>query len=546
MLRKVSQGVQAGSLVVLVLAILGLLNYLAQDFFFRVDLTEDKLYTISPASRKLMENLPDIVYIQGYFSRNLPPYLVGLERQVRDLLEEYRSYSKGKLRVQFQDPETDPKLEQRVQQLGIPKIRLNIIEKDKAQVRPAYLGLVVLYEDKKEVLPVVMNTDTLEYDITSAIKKLTAPETKTVAFLRGHEGHDIYDDYSRLRQELEKQYQVRQVDLGRGEPVPAEVDTLVVAGVEGLSARDQYELDQFLMRGGKLVLLLDRVKISRRNLRPRVVNTGLEKMLEHYGVRLKDNLVLDVVNATASFSAGFFRFALPYPYWVRVIKQGLAADHPALRKLETVVFPWTSSLELIKSRIKDLEVIRLASSSPHSWEVRARFANLNSQATFNPPKEGKARLLGVVLSGKFKSFFAGKEVPAPEEEEDKKEKKKAGLEPKTGENEKKTIAESPETQLLVVANSRLVEDGFFQSFPSNGVFLLNLIDWLNAGPELIQIRARQVMDRPLREISERQKSLLKFVNSFGVALLLVVFGLVRFYVRRGAQRRYEASFMVDR
>jgi len=147
--RKLTYGVQSFLLSFLVLGILCVLNFLALDNFFRLDLTQYKEYTISPASRKLVSNLDDIVHIKVYFSRNLPPYLLNLERQVKDILDEYRAYGRGNLRLEFIDPSVDSKTEQRVRQLGIPKVQLNIIAKDQAQVRPAYLGLALFYEDKR-------------------------------------------------------------------------------------------------------------------------------------------------------------------------------------------------------------------------------------------------------------------------------------------------------------------------------------------------------------------------------------------------------------
>jgi gliding-associated putative ABC transporter substrate-binding component GldG len=539
---KLKAGSQSLLLVVLLLAILILVNFLSLRAFVRLDLTQNQEFTISPASRHLLGKLPDLVHIKVYFSRDLPPYLVGLRRRVEDLLDEYRAYSGGKLRVEFVDPESDLQREQQVQQLGIPKLQLNIIEKDKAQVKPAYLGLAVLYEDKKEIIPIIRRIDNLEYELTARISKLTRPETKTIGFLQGHQEWDIYEEYSRLRQALEKQYEVITVETAQGRPVADEVDTLVVAKPEGLSRRDKYELDQFLMRGGKLVLLLDWVKLE-RGLTTTTIDSKLEDLLKHYGVRLNHDLVLDGrFNAPASFSTGFFNFRIPYPYWVRVVKQGLAADHPALADLETVVFPWTSSLTLLEEKLAEHEVIRLASSSSYSWNRISRYFTLNPQQRFIPPGEDrlKSHLLAVAISGSFSSFYADKEIPPvakgdkPEEQAEEELKLEA-------EGERKTIPKSPETQLLVISNSRLLTNNFINQFRGNALFFLNLIDWLNVGPELIKIRARQVNDRPLKEISDRQKGYIKFANSLGAALLVVVFGLVKLYLRRRAQRRYQLA-----
>jgi gliding-associated putative ABC transporter substrate-binding component GldG len=533
--RKLKAGGHSLLLVILLFAILTLVNFLSLDSFVRLDLTQNKEFTISAASRNLLGNLPDPLNIKVYFSRNLPPYLVGIQRRVQDLLDEYRAYSGGKLRVEFIDPDSDPKIEQRLMQLGIPKVQLNIIQKDKAQVQSAYLGLAIMYEDKNEVIPVVQRIDNLEYDLTTRISKLTNPETKTIGFLSGHQEQNIYKNYSEIRQALEKRYTVTTVETAPGEPVPQEIDTLVVAKPEGLSERDKYELDQFFMRGGKLVLLLDWVKLG-ENLRTSAIDTQMEDLLGHYGVKLTHDLVLDGrFNAPATFSAGFFSFQVPYPYWVRVVKSGLATDHPALQGLETVVFPWTSSLTLLEDKLQEHEVIKLASSSPYSWNRVSRYFNLNPQQRFVAPAKLDSHLLAVVINGKFSSFYADKEIPRIADEAEQ-----AGEELKVEvKEERETIRQSPDNQLVVISNSRLLANKFVRQFGGNALFFLNLIDWLNVGPELIKIRARMVKDYPLKEISDRQKAYIKYANSVGIALLVVVFGLVRLYLRRHAQRRYQ-------
>ncbi len=527
-------------LVVLLLAILSLVNFLGLESFVRLDLTQNKEFTISPASRHLIGSLSDPLYIKVYFSRDLPPYLVTLQRQVQDLLAEYRAYSGGKLTVKYIDPTGDPQIEQQVRQLGIPKVQLNIIEKDRAQVQPAYLGLAILYEDKKEVIPLVQRVDNLEYELTTRISKLTNTQIKTIAFLTGHQERNIQAEYSQLRQALEKQYRVTTVETAPGKPVPEEVNTLVVAKPEGLSARDKYELDQFLMRGGKLIFLLDWVKLE-QGLNAVTIESQAEDLLEHYGVKLSHDLVLDGrFNAAASFSAGMFNFRVPYPYWVRVVRSGLAADHPALYGLETVIFPWTSSLTLLEDKLKEQEVIKLASSSAYSWNKVARRFNLNPRQQFMPPANLTSYPLAVAINGKFNSFYADKEIP-PVKSERKLEAEgqpTEKLELKI-DAERKTIKQSPETQLIVISNSRLLTNSIVRQFGGNFLFFLNLVDWLNMGPDLIKIRARMVSDHPLREITASQKNYIKFANSVGVALLVVIFGLVMLYLRRHAQRRYQ-------
>ena len=177
--------------VIIVVAILAIVNLISLNFFARADLTENKRYSISQSTKDVLRELDDVINIKVYFSKKLPPYLTTLTRQVRDVLDEYRAYAGRNLVIYFEDPTDDPELQRRVHSLGIPPVQLNIIEKDKAEVMNAYLGIAVLFEDRSEVIPVVQNANNLEYDLTSAIVKVASDERRTVGFLTGHDEPDI-------------------------------------------------------------------------------------------------------------------------------------------------------------------------------------------------------------------------------------------------------------------------------------------------------------------------------------------------------------------
>ena len=165
--------------ILVVFGIVALINFLSSRRFIRADLTADKRYTISQSTKSVLDRLDDIVTIDVYFSRQ-PPRVAQIRQSVRDMLDEYRAFSKN-LEINFIDPATgDEALKQKLRFMGIPEVQVNVIEKDKAELANVYMGIAILYEDKKEVLPVVQTTSNLEYDLTSAILKVTSTEVKTV------------------------------------------------------------------------------------------------------------------------------------------------------------------------------------------------------------------------------------------------------------------------------------------------------------------------------------------------------------------------------
>jgi ABC-2 type transport system permease protein len=548
------------SSIVIVLIILGILivvNFMSTRHFARADFTQGKDFTISDSTKKVLGELDDIVNINAYFSKRLPPYLVNLKQQVKDILDEYKAYAHGNLEVKFIDPAADPALEQKMRFMGIPQAQLNIIEKDKAEVVNVYLGMAVMYEDKKEVIPVVQNIMTLEYDLTSAIVKVKRSEAKTIGLLTGHKEYDTQEDYETVRSSLEKQYRVIDVDISEGKKVPEDVNTLIVGGPkEKLPERDKYEIDQFLMRGGRIIFLIDPIDLNRRGLMATEIDSNLNDMLEHYGVKLGRSLVLDRrSNANASFSSGFVQYSLPYPFWPRITKQQFAEDSPMVNQLENLVLPWAGPVELVSSKVKSgeesegesedtskLSGIELFKTSQYSWTKGKPF-DLSPQQRFVPTGNLKSYPLAVAVSGKFKSFYAGKPVPKsvgagssePARTDEESSEAESSEEPSTEE----IIPESPETQIVVVGNARFVTSNFLGRSRANMLFFENAVDWMTLGEDLIGIRSRFVTDRPLKEISEKGKLFVRIINICGASLLVIAFGLTRFIFKRRAKKIFE-------
>ena len=529
--------------ILVVFGIVALVNFLSSRRFIRADLTADKRYTISQSTKNVLKRLDDIVTIDVYFSRK-PPRVAQIRQSVRDTLEEYRAFSKS-LQINFIDPAAGDEAEkQKLRFMGIPEVQVNVIEKDKAEVANVYMGIAVLYEDKKEVLPVVQTTANLEYDLTSAILKVTSKEVKTVGFLSGHDELDVFDQaFGPLRQELSRQYDVRKVPIEAGKPIDADVATLVIAGPKKeLTEREKYEIDQFIMRGGRALFLIDPILIQYEGLNVSPLKTGLNDLLEHYGVKLNGNLVLDVSVGQLTYSQGFMTVTTDYAYFIKVMKEyryrtgetsaGLSKDSIITSQLESLTLPWTSSLELLPQADPSVETIVLAKTSRGGWTAQSPY-NINpTNRQFQPPTSvQQVHTVAVSLSGAFKSFYTDKAIPPAESGESN-----GAVTAQPVAEERTTKTDSEATQIVVLGNSQFLQQGR----PDGQLFFLNTVDWLTLGEELINIRSHGVTDRPLKEISESEKFFLKFISIAGVPLLVIAFGLVRFFLRRRAKRMVEA------
>src|SRR4030042_4277462 len=139
-----------GLTVVLLIGILLVANFLSYQIFYRFDVTQNKIFSISKVSKDTVGKLEDVVTIKAYFSDNLPNQYIGLRQEVGDILDAYRSYSNGKIRVEFISPGTDANTQQELALLGIPLITFQVYERDQMQVVNGYMGLTVNYGDNKE------------------------------------------------------------------------------------------------------------------------------------------------------------------------------------------------------------------------------------------------------------------------------------------------------------------------------------------------------------------------------------------------------------
>jgi ABC-type uncharacterized transport system involved in gliding motility auxiliary subunit len=502
---RVNRVAQAAIVVGIVVA----LNVVAQRWYARVDLTSGREYSLAPATRRVLAGLDDAVVVNAYFSRRLPPYLLAVRQQVQDLLEEYRARSGGRVTLEFTDPGDDPATVQRLRALGIPQLQLEVLERDAFQVTNAWLGLAILHAGRQEVIPVVQDTATLEYDLTSALLRLTNPARKAVGWLGG--GDEEPGARRRgggpLQAELGRLYELRTLDPATLEEVPEEVETLVLDGPRELPAAAVAAVDRFVLRGGRAVFLVDRLAMAPGTLAAQPVDSGLGGLLERYGAKVADDVVAEPhFNASAAFSTGFVQFRIPYPYWVRATRETLDREHPVTAKLESVVLPWASSLEAALPEGGKVRAEALARSSADAWVETAPYDFTPRPGGVRAPAGAAtgARTLALLLTGQF---------PGPEAGQ-------AGA----------------ETSILVVGTSRLADADFLRQFPEDGAFLLNAVDWMTMGPELIGIRSRLAPERVLPAVGDRGRALLKGANVVGVPLLVALLGVLHLAARRRRER----------
>ncbi|MEZ4703197.1 MAG: GldG family protein [Rhodothermales bacterium] len=282
--------------------ILVAVNLVGMNLFGRLDLTDDRVYSLSDASIDIVESLPDPITIKAFFTDNLPAPYSDNRRFLKDKLDDYRAYGGANVQYAFVDPVDDEELQQEAARYRIPPVQIQVFEQDNVQFKNAYMGVAILYGNKREVIPVFEDRATLEYDITSAIRRLTRDALPSIGFLSGHGEPAPAQAMPSFYQQLGRNYERKTITVvdstGRLSEAP---DALfIVAPRDSLPEAHLRAIDTYLMEGGRLAVLLNRVDVIIQAGQAFEHNTALESLLASYGVGLHTDLVMDEQNAPIS------------------------------------------------------------------------------------------------------------------------------------------------------------------------------------------------------------------------------------------------------
>lgn len=500
----------------LIFAILVVVNIISVRLFGRLDLTSQGVYTLSDASKTLVGALDDRVTVKAYFTEDLPAPYNNNRRAVLDILNDYKAYAGGNLHFDFINPEGE-KGEEEAQQQGIAPVQVQVVKEDKFEIKRGYLGLVMLYEDRKEVLPVIQNLGSLEYDISSALKRLTSRSKKKVGFATGHQEAEL-SALRQVQQTLSQQYDLVPVDLSRTEPVPSDIAALfVITPAVRYSDTAKFNIDQYLMRGGGIALLLNRVNANLQARFGSAVELGLDSLLEHYGVRVNPDLIRDAqcANISVMQQQGPFTFQSQVPFPYLPIVSNFSPENPIVKDLQAIVLPFTSSVDTSLAAGKGLRAEVLLSSSKQSGR-QTGFFMLDPFQRYTPADMAEQNIpLAVLLHGSFRSFFTDKQPASP-------------------------VAQSPETQILVFGDGDFMKDEYLGN-RANMTLFANIVDYLADDAGLITIRSKNVTTPPLEQVADGTKQILKYANLAGPPLLIVLYGLFRWRRRVMFKRMMETK-----
>lgn len=522
----------------------------------------------------LFAGIERAVEFEGFISSDekLPRSMAAFRTELASSLDALREESGGKFRYAIVDPEAEGG--EVARQLA-----------DRYGFRPMAAGpfdpkrfyfYMVMKSNGSTVqvpLPGKLTGEAARRSLEAALRRFAPGFIKTIGFhgptpQPPQRGAPQPRQFRFLEQKLRENYHLVEVDLKSG-LAPEDVDLLLLAAPEGLEPKQRFAVDQFLMKGGSVVLLSSPYTVTRTQagLAAARHTSGLEPLLEHYGAALRKTLVLDPQNEpfpvhvnrrAGAFTVRELQF-VPYPYFVDVRGQGLNRDNPITARLPQLTLSWASPLSLPEEGAGAIRVIPLLSSSGASWtsnslKVHPDF-KLHPKLGFEREGQPEGHVLAAVVEGVFRSYYADKESPLlarddGEGEPPPAEQEAEGAAP-AGEDAPVVtgmIEKSPESaRIILVGSNEAFTDQTLQlsraaandRFVNSLQFLENVVDWSLEDRALLSIRSRAHFARTLAPMTREQKAFWEYLN-YGVVLLglFLIYGAHRYCLRR-LQERYE-------
>lgn len=474
-------------------------NFLVARVPGRIDLTEGNLYTLSPGTKKILSGLPSPVKVKLYISQGeaVPVQLRGFAQRVEDLVREFKGVAGSNLVVERYNPRPDSEEEDAAQLDGIEPQQLLSGEQ-------FYLGVAVSQLDRKQALPAIapQRERLLEYDLARAIARVGSAERAKIGLMAGLPVlGERFNPFTRqssdpwvLANELKREFEVKEVPLSARE-IDKDLNVLLVIHPRDVQPATEYALDQFVMRGGKLIAFVDPYAYfdqmpTMPGIPPQPSGSSLPTLFKAWGLQMDPSKVIaDVVFG----SGGGARYT---PTVLSLNRTAFARDDIVTGQIETLLYAFGGAFQVkLPENLKATELVKTSANSMLVDTMNATKSGDEATRAFKP--SGAAMPLAVRLTGKFKTAFGD------------------GLK----ENDKPVagtpaLRESPENSVIAVADVDMLADGaavdvqdvFGRKIvvPSNGnlAFALGMVEQFAAGDELISLRSRAAAFRPLTVVRE--------------------------------------------
>lgn len=505
------------NVVMVIVAVIGL-NVIAANLFFRWDITEEKIYTLSEGTENIVEKIESPVTIKFFFSKSLegiPLPFKHYGKRISELLNEYQSLNSDQIKVEIFDPKPDSDEEEWADKYGLTGADANYGDR-------FFMGLVVSQADKEVAIPFLKpdRERYLEYDITQSLLEVTKEKTHKIAILTdlpimGKQPSQM-EQMQGMRptpkwafvSELEKNYQVELLDSNSFE-VASDISTLLVLHPKRLSEKNRYAIDQFTLKGGDLVVLVDPY-MRTDPMAGQMMQFGqppasnMEKLFAHWGIEYQPGSVLGDPMTATQVNAGQGQ-VIPFSVWQSLNTNAFNPDLVATSHMETMLLIESGGFKLTDA--SPFNITEVLKGSPQAGFIEHTSLRNPDPLAINAMIKPAAQppVIAGILSGELKSLYEKR----PEFKAEKKGEEE--IPAPVFQNQHLSVSSGKATVFLMTdvdfINDYFAVDrvNFFgqqitQPKNDNLGFLLNMVDFLGGSEEMMQIRSRGKFSRPFDKI----------------------------------------------
>lgn len=538
-----------------------LINLTAAQFYSRIDLTKEKRHSLSEASRRLISQLDDVVYVKVYLEGDFPAGFTRLRNATEDVLEEFKAFHADHFAFEFINPfegadEKETKaIFAQLQKKGLTPTRIDNIEQTSVQNQYIFPGALISYQGEEVAVKLLQSqlgvspsqalnnsVSGLEYALISGIKQLVYKDKPRVGIVTGHgelDGQKMADFIT----SLQEFYRVQKLETDSLIEIPSVFTSLIIAKpTQTFSEQEKYKIDQYIMRGGNVLWLIDQMIADMDSLKgkaafavtPRELN--LEDQFFQYGARINSNVVQDMQCAPHPFVTGYNgnipqQQLFDWIFYPVIVPQ---SKHPIVNNMDAIIQKFPSSIDTVGA--PNIKKQGLLHTSKYSRNIFTG-ARVSLDVIQNKPQPGQFnkpyQMTAVLLEGKFNSLYGSRAGNSFVK----------SIEAATGSSFRK---QSSGAKQIIVADGDMVENSFDRQgnmYPAgfypytgntfaNKKFLMNSVEYLSDPSGIMEANAKSVTMRPLDTTRiKREKTKWQMINLFIPILLIVLFGITYNYIR---------------
>ena len=545
--------------LVIWLALIILVNFIGSNFFNRLDLTEEKRYTLNESSRERLENLDEVVFVRVYLEGDLPTEFRELRNATKEMLDDFRAYAGENIQYEFINPSESPDEKERVEvyqeltRQGLLYTNIRLQTGDKMSEQIVFPGAILSFKGREtpiqllksqtgatEQQMITNSIQQLEYEFMSAIDKITSTYKKKVAFIEGN-GELSALETADSKRALEEFYEVSRIKIDQNLDALEGQDAIIIARPDSAyDERDKFIIDQFIMNRGKVIWFIDPVFARMDSLRKSTMTMGLvleynlEDQLFHYGARLNGDLVMDIECINKPIVTGYIgnqpRQEM-FPWFYEPLLSGNEA-HPITQNLDRIKTEFVSTIESVAGDSVTSTPLLLTSEKSRTVAAPTR---ISFNILREPPKYEmftKGPLTtALLLEGKFTSVFTNR-LPRKLLDDD-------------GINFKERSAP---TKMIVVSDGDIIrnpisklENKFFalgydkysQKVFGNREFVLNAVNYLCDDSGLLNVRSKNFKIRLLDQAKiDEDRTFWQVLNTSVPLVFILVFAIVFITIRK--------------